>query len=130
MKLFLLLALNLFLHSTSHAQDKAAQVAEAPAKVLRHVVMFKFKDGTTKEQITAIEKAFADLPNKIDAIKGFEWGTNVSKENKTQGYTHCFVVTFADEAGLNIYTPHEAHQDFVKQILPILDKVLVFDYVS
>jgi len=28
------------------------------------------------------------------------------------------------------YLPHQAHQDFVKVLRPVLDKVLVLDYVS
>jgi len=47
----------------------------------RHVVCFKFKDDASKDQVTAIEKAFAELSTKIDAITDYEWGTNVSPEN-------------------------------------------------
>ena len=39
----------------------------------RHVVCFKFKEEATKDQITAIEKAFAALPSKIESITGYEW---------------------------------------------------------
>ena len=34
----------------------------------RHVVFFKFKDSAKPEQIREIEKAFAELPSKIDTI--------------------------------------------------------------
>jgi len=97
---------------------------------LRHVVIFRFKDGATENQISAIEKAFGELPEKIETIKDYEWGTNVSKENKSEGFTHCFLVTFDDQRGLDIYGPHEAHQAFVEQLLPILDKVLVLDFIA
>jgi len=136
MKMILSLALPFLfissLHAHDHADKKDAKVVEekVEAKLLRHVVMFKFKDDATKEQIAVIEKAFGELPKKIETIKGYEWGTNVSKENKNQGFTHCFVVTFADQKGLDAYGPHEAHQAFVKQLLPILDKVLVLDFVA
>jgi len=42
---------------------------------LRQVVLFKFKDGTSPEDIAKVEKAFAALPSKIPQIAGFEWGT-------------------------------------------------------
>ena len=42
----------------------------------RHVVLFKFKDSATKEQIKAVEDAFVALKSKIDAIQSLEWGTN------------------------------------------------------
>ena len=67
---------------------------------LRHVVLFKFKDGTTLEQVKAIEEAFGKLPSKIPEVVDYEWGTNDSPEGLNEGLTHCFLVTFRDaEAG-------------------------------
>jgi len=98
--------------------------------VLRHIVLFKFKEGTTPEQLKKIEEAFGELPRKIDTIKGFEWGTDNSPEMLAQGFTHCFVVTFADEKGRATYLPHAAHQEFVDLAKPHIDKVLVLDYFA
>jgi hypothetical protein len=97
---------------------------------VRHVVLFKFKDGTTPEQIKAIEDAFRALPTKVPEIAGFEWGTNMSPENKAQGFTHCFLVTFNDAAGRDAYLPHPAHKEFGKLAGPHFDKVLVIDFVA
>ena len=97
-------------------------------QVLRHVVLFKFKDGTAPEDVQRIEEAFRALPAQIDAIREFEWGTDVSVEGKADGYSHCFFVTFADAAGRDAYLPHPAHQAFGQVLRPHLDKVLVFDY--
>lgn len=97
-------------------------------KVLRHVVMFSFKQGTTTEQIRQIEKAFAELPKKINTIIDFEWGTNNSPENLSQGFTHCFFLSFKDEAGRAAYLPHPDHKAFGAMLGPVLDKVLVVDY--
>jgi hypothetical protein len=96
----------------------------------RHVVMFKFKDSATTDQVVAIEKAFAGLPGKISTIRDFEWGVDVSPEGKADGFTHCFLVSFDDKAGLDVYLPHPAHKAFVDLLLPSLDKVLVLDYVA
>lgn len=99
-----------------------------PKQVLRHVVLFKFKDGTSSQQIREVENAFCALPGKIDAICDFEWGTDVSIENRQDGFTHCFVLTFRNEAGRSEYIPHPAHREFGKILGPHLDKVLVIDY--
>ena len=104
------------------------QKCKPRAKVLRHVLLFKFKEGTTPEQIKEVENAFASLPDKIDAIKCFEWGTNVSVENRSEGFTHCFVVTFANEAGLDAYLNHPDLKEFRKTLGGPLEKVLVVDY--
>lgn len=105
----------------------AAPAADTP---YRHVVFFKFKDSATPDQVKAIEKAFIELAGKIDTVKGFEWGTNVSPEGLNDGFTHCFFVTFKDKAGLEVYLPHAAHQEFVGTLKPLLDKVCVLDYVA
>ena len=97
-------------------------------KVLRHVVLFKFKEGATPEQIKQVEDAFRALPGKIDLIRGFEWGTNVSSENLSQGYTHCFFLTFASDKDRDAYLVHPAHKEFGKLLGPYLDKVTVVDF--
>ena len=85
-------------------------VEEKPMKVLRHVVLFKFKENVTKQQIQEVVDAFAALPKKIKAIEDFEWGTDVSVENKARGFTHGFIVTFADTQARDAYLPHPAAQ--------------------
>jgi hypothetical protein len=109
-------------HTTEFSAEKE------PCRVLRHVVLFKFKDGTKPEDVRRIETAFAALPGKIDAIHDFEWGTDVSVEDRAQGFTHCFVVTFASEADRAKYLPHPAHAEFGSIVGPHLEKVLVVDY--
>jgi len=98
--------------------------------VYRHVVLFQFKASATPEQVKAVEDAFRELPKKINTITGYEWGTNVSPEGKDDGFTHCFFVTFKDKAGLDVYLPHPDHKAFGAVLRPILEKVLVVDYVQ
>ena len=97
---------------------------------VRHVVLFKFKDGTTAQQQKTVEDAFRALPSKIPQIVGFEWGTNISPENFNQGFTHCFLVTFNNAKDRDAYLPHPAHKAFGKVLHPYLDKVLVIDFVA
>lgn len=95
---------------------------------LRHVVLFQFKDGTPDANIRQIEHAFRALPAKIDAIREFEWGTDVSVEGKAAGFTHCFFVTFASAADRDAYLPHPEHTAFGALLRPHLENVLVVDY--
>jgi len=114
----------------------SAEAAECPQKAaatpacgkLRHVVVFKFKDGTPPEKVQEIADAFAALPEKIDSIVDFEWGLNNSPEGHDQGFTHVFLVTFDDAAGREKYLPHPAHKAFVNLLRPHLEKVFVVDY--
>ena len=105
-----------------------AQSNMEKAKVLRHVVLFKFKDDASAEDIQKVENAFKELKPKIDLIKDFEFGKNNSPENLNQGFTHCFFVTFASEQDRNDYLVHPAHKAFVEILKPYLDKALVVDY--
>lgn len=97
---------------------------------VRHVVLFKFKEGTTPQQIKSVEDAFRALPSKIPVIQSLEWGTNMSPEKLDQGFTHCFFLTFKAPADRDAYLPHPAHKAFGKVLRPHIDKVLVIDYVA
>jgi hypothetical protein len=97
-------------------------------RILRHVVMFRFKNGTAEDTVRKIESAFSSLPGRIEAIRDFEWGTDVSVEGKAEGFTHCFLVTFADQASRDAYLPHPAHQEFVSLVRLHVEKSLVLDY--
>ncbi|MCO5724043.1 Dabb family protein [Robiginitalea marina] len=105
---------------------------EAPAsgenQVLRHVVLFKFRDGTPQEKIREIEGAFSQLPEKIAHIRSFEWGLNNSPEGLNKGFTHCFFLTFASEEDRDAYLPHPDHKAFGALLGPWLEDVLVVDY--
>ena len=96
--------------------------------ILRHVVLLSFKSAATQEQVHEIERAFCALPAKIPAIRAFEWGADVSIEGASQGFSHCFIVTFVHEDDRSAYLPHPAHQAFGALLQPCLEKVLVFDY--
>lgn len=102
--------------------------ASAADKILRHIVMYKFKEDVKPAQIQEVIDAFAGLPKKIPLIIGFEHGTNASKEGKSEGFTHAFVVTFKNEADRDAYIAHPAHEAFVKVVRDRREKVVVFDY--
>ena len=107
---------------TAKAQSKTE------GKVLRHVVLFKFKDTSSPEDVKKVEVAFAELATKLSLIKGYEWGKNNSPENLNQGLTHCFFLTFSSDKDRDAYLVHPDHKAFGKVLGPHLDKVTVVDY--
>lgn len=95
----------------------------------RHVVLFQFKPETPAATVQAIETAFHKLCTELPLVAGFEWGLNSSPEGLDQGFTHCFLVTFASPKERDQYLPHPAHQKFVKDhVEPNVAKVCVVDY--
>lgn len=108
---------------TNQSSSKSAQ------RVLRHAVFFSFKETSNAEQIQGVVDAFAALPQKIDAIIDFQSGTNNSPEGLDDGFTHCFLLTFKNEAGREVYLPHPAHTgEFASTLRPHLKDVFVIDY--
>lgn len=105
-----------------------ARADETPGRLLRHIVMYKYRDNLTPAQIDEVVAAFAALEKKIDSIVSLERGTNVSPEGKSEGLTHVFVVTFRDAGGRDAYLTHPAHLDYVKLASTRREKVVVFDY--
>jgi hypothetical protein len=118
----------LFIIMAMTTNSQAQQATQTSGKLLRHAVLFKFKDASAAADVKKVEDAFRALPSKIKEIKDFEWGLNNSPENLNQGFTHCFFVSFASEADRAVYLPHPAHKAFVDVLGPHLDKVLVIDY--
>jgi hypothetical protein len=97
-------------------------------KMLFHVVSLKFKEGTGKDQIKAVEDAFAALKEKIPGIAVMTWGTNVSPEKHDKGFTHCFILGFQTEKARDEYLPHPEHKAFGKVLGPVLSDVFVIDF--
>lgn len=98
-------------------------------KLLRHVVLFKFKDEASEAEVNKLNDAFNALADSIPVVKDFEWGLNDSPENFHQGFTHCYLLTFESEEDRDsVYTPHPQHQAFVSSLQPHLEKVFVVDY--
>jgi hypothetical protein len=98
-------------------------------KPYRHVVLFKFFESTPDATVREIEQAFEKFAVSLPFVSGFEWGRNSSPEGLDQGFTHCFVVTFASPADRDLYLPHPEHQAFCRRYLdPNLEKVCVVDF--
>ena len=105
--------------------------AVGAAELVRHVVVFRFKPGATPEQIAELTRAFGALKDQIPGIVAFEHGVNNSPEGMNQGFTHVYVMTFANAAARDAYLPHPAHKAFGALIgrLGIWDGGFVVDYV-
>jgi len=127
--LLTLISLTFISATWNNGTSAKSNTANMPSdSLLRHVVLFKFKEGTTSENIEKVEDAFSALPSKISQIEGYEWGMNNSPEGLEKGFTHCFFLTFKSEEDRAIYLPHPDHKAFGAVLTPYLDDVLVVDY--
>jgi hypothetical protein len=103
-------------------------VTTTPDSLLRHAVFFTFKEEASAAEVREVEEAFSALPDQIDEIYAYEWGTNNSPEGLNKGFTHAFLVTFLSETDRDVYLPHPAHRAFVEVLQPHLEDVFVVDY--
>ena len=96
---------------------------------IRHVVHFKSKADADKAQIAKVVEEFAALKTKIPVVESIEWGTDVSPEGLSKGFTHCWIVSFKNAADRDAYLVHPDHKAFVSILKPVLEEALVVDFV-
>jgi hypothetical protein len=98
--------------------------------MVRHIVVFKYKEDASEAQIETITKAFASLQEKIPGIVSLEHGVNNSPEGKNLGFTHVYLLTFENEAARDTYLPHPEHQKFGELLRSseIFEDAFVVDY--
>jgi hypothetical protein len=111
-----------FAFTQIYAQGKSSK------KLLRHVVIFKFNDSSTAQEVQNVADTFYALKQSVPQIKDMEWGINNSPENYNQGFTHCFIISFKSEKDLADYQNDPNHRAFQEVLKPHMDKVFVVDY--
>lgn len=94
-----------------------------------HIVHFKFKADAKAEDVKKVETEFAALKGKISEVQTLDWGTDISPEKLSDGFTHCWVLTFKNEKDRDTYLVHPAHKAFVDVLKPVLEKPLVVDFI-
>jgi Stress responsive A/B Barrel Domain len=97
-------------------------------KLLRHIVLFSYKDDVQPSQKAEVIRRFRELQGRTGLIHDFECGRNNSPEGLNRGFEDGFVATFLSEADRAAYLPHPAHQEFVTFLSPFVREALVFDY--
>jgi hypothetical protein len=96
----------------SHDQDE-----EIP--MIHHVAMFRFKEGTTDEQIGAATEALYGLPPQIDVLVGYTCGPDLGLMDGTWDFV--VVADVADAADFVTYKDHPAHRAVVTNFMaPII----------
>lgn len=99
-------------------------------KVLKHIVLFQFKESSSKEEVHEVVDTFLALKGKVPHLIDIEFGINISPENYHQDFTHCFTLTFPSMEALSAYQVHEAHLAFQEVLQPHMQKVFVVDYFT
>jgi hypothetical protein len=79
--------------------------------MLRHVVMFRWKSGTSERDLELLERALADMPRMCPSIRRYRFGRNLALQ--PGGFDFAIVADFDDAAGWREYWNNEGHQKLV-----------------
>ena len=94
--------------------------------MIRHLVFFKFKPGTTEADIAKLEQGLSRLPSVISEIATFELGRDIVRSERS--FDFGLNAAFADRDALNAYQVHPEHQQVVAHVKTIAEKVVAVDY--
>ncbi len=93
--------------------------------MITHVVLLQPKEETTSEELAAALQLVKTLQQQIPEILDVQTGTNLSSHH--QGYTHGFVMHFADEEHLHAYAPHPLHRVVADELVRLCASIIDFD---
>ena len=93
--------------------------------MLTHVVLLNLKENVSSQEVAAALEHVQELQQAIPGIVGVQVGQNLNMSN--QGYTHGFVVQFADAEVYKGYAPHPAHQPVSQELQSISKSIIDFD---
>jgi hypothetical protein len=95
---------------------------------VKHIALFKFKEGTAPEHIDQVLEQILELSESIEGIEDYVSGVNNNPEGLNQGFTHGFVMTFKDAAARDAYVVHPDHERVKAGLLPSIESIVIFDF--
>ena len=94
--------------------------------MITHVVLFKFKPQTSPAEIHQLAEGLASLPEQIEEIREFRFGTDVIHSESS--YDFCLVSSFDDLDALKRYQVHPEHQKVVAHVKNVTSSVFAVDF--
>ena len=93
--------------------------------MIDHIVLVKFAETTSVEQLKEVVKRFKALEQHLEGVIDIQAGINFSEKN--QGYQVVLTTRFESKAALDAYGPHPEHQAVAAFIREVgrLDSIVV-----
>ena len=93
--------------------------------MIKHIVMFKLKDGN-KQNIEKVVNALKTLEGNIEPLRSLEIGVNFTVSERS--YDIVLTTEFDSRDALDEYGPHPKHLPVVKIVRSLCSKSVVVDY--
>ncbi len=95
--------------------------------MIKHILLFKFKEGVGEKEKNIGINMLRDLKNKIPEIKEWEVGVQRKKELSEKFYDFVQVSSFEDEKAMDAFSQNPEHEK-VKQYLKARATWVKVDY--
>jgi hypothetical protein len=95
--------------------------------MFRHVVVFRWKEGTSEADKQAVREALQGLPEQISCIRAYRYGDDAGLADGN--FDFAVVADFDSEDDYREYAQHAAHQKLIQEKLrPILAERVAVQY--
>lgn len=94
--------------------------------MIRHIVGFRFRPGTTPAQLAGFLAAFRCLAEQIPEVRTLTVGPNLT--DRDSSYPYLLNSTFDDMRALGRYLVHPAHVEaLATHLTPIMEQRVILD---
>jgi hypothetical protein len=93
--------------------------------MLKHIVLLKFKESVTAEQIADLKSSLLALPKVIKEIEGYECGSDL---RPTKTFDFVLVATFADFDALKRYQVQPDHVEVLTKVRNLSARIEAADF--
>lgn len=99
------------LHKAADNRSGAVKIA----RMLRHVVVFRFREGTPAEAVSAIAEGLGGLPAAIPEIRAYRFGADLGIVDGN--FEFAVTADFADADDFAVYRDHPQHQQVITELI-------------
>ncbi len=96
--------------------------------MLTHVVLFKFKPGTTAQDIQDLAEGLGGLSHSIEEVREFRFGADMLHTERS--YDFALISSFDDLDAMQRYQVHPEHQKVLAHVRAISSNVIAVDYTD
>src|SRR5438477_12097150 len=114
------------MYATAFVVTRSLPAGAIIRPVLKHIVLFSFKESVAPAERAALLDAIRGLRAKVPSLRSLELGENISPA-RAQGYTHVLLETFDDREGLAAYAGHAEHLPVLARIREAASQLLAVD---